>query len=66
MHKLSFALAGWSRRTATVAVLILATTAPLTFPASAADELVLAANNDIKSAGIAKRHEIERVAQSSR
>jgi small subunit ribosomal protein S7 len=31
-----------------------------------ADELVLAANNDIKSAGIAKRHEIERVAQSSR
>jgi len=31
-----------------------------------ADELVFAANNDIKSAGIAKRHEIERVAQSSR
>jgi small subunit ribosomal protein S7 len=31
-----------------------------------ADELVLAANNDIKSAGIAKRHEIERIAQSSR
>ena len=31
-----------------------------------ADELVLAANNDIKSAGVAKRHEIERVAQSSR
>src|SRR5512136_491565 len=31
-----------------------------------ADELVLAGNNDIKSAGIAKRHEIERVAQSSR
>jgi small subunit ribosomal protein S7 len=31
-----------------------------------ADELVLAANNDIKSAGISKRHEIERVAQSSR
>ncbi len=31
-----------------------------------ADELVLASNNDIKSAGIAKRHEIERVAQSSR
>ncbi len=31
-----------------------------------ADELVLAANNDIKSAGVAKRNEIERVAQSSR
>jgi small subunit ribosomal protein S7 len=31
-----------------------------------ADELVLASNNDIKSAGISKRHEIERVAQSSR
>jgi len=31
-----------------------------------ADELILAANNDIKSAGVAKRHEIERVAQSSR
>jgi small subunit ribosomal protein S7 len=31
-----------------------------------ADELVYAANNDIKSAGISKRHEIERVAQSSR
>jgi small subunit ribosomal protein S7 len=31
-----------------------------------ADELILAANNDIKSAGIAKRHEIERIAQSSR
>jgi len=31
-----------------------------------AEELMLAANNDIKSAGIAKRHEIERVAQSSR
>jgi small subunit ribosomal protein S7 len=31
-----------------------------------ADELVLAANKDIKSAGIAKRNEIERVAQSSR
>jgi len=31
-----------------------------------ADELVLAGNNDIKSAGIAKRNEIERVAQSSR
>jgi small subunit ribosomal protein S7 len=31
-----------------------------------AEELMLAANNDIKSAGISKRHEIERVAQSSR
>ena len=31
-----------------------------------ADELVAASNNDIKSAGIAKRNEIERVAQSSR
>ena len=31
-----------------------------------ADELVLAANKDIKSAGVAKRNEIERVAQSSR
>ncbi len=31
-----------------------------------ADELMLAAANDIKSAGVAKRHEIERVAQSSR
>jgi small subunit ribosomal protein S7 len=31
-----------------------------------ADELILASNKDIKSAGVAKRHEIERVAQSSR
>jgi small subunit ribosomal protein S7 len=31
-----------------------------------ADELTLAANKDIKSYAIAKRHEIERVAQSSR
>jgi small subunit ribosomal protein S7 len=31
-----------------------------------AEELMLAANHDIKSAGISKRHEIERVAQSSR
>jgi small subunit ribosomal protein S7 len=30
------------------------------------DELILAANKDIKSAGVAKRNEIERVAQSSR
>jgi small subunit ribosomal protein S7 len=31
-----------------------------------AEELILAANNDIKSYAVAKRHEIERVAQSSR
>ena len=31
-----------------------------------ADELIFAANHDIKSAGIAKRNEIERIAQSSR
>ena len=31
-----------------------------------ADELILAAAKDIKSAGVAKRNEIERVAQSSR
>jgi len=31
-----------------------------------ADELILAANNDIKSYAVAKRNEIERVAQSSR
>ncbi|MCW4047910.1 MAG: 30S ribosomal protein S7 [Candidatus Bathyarchaeota archaeon] len=31
-----------------------------------AEELILAANNDIKSAAVAKRNEIERVAQSSR
>jgi small subunit ribosomal protein S7 len=31
-----------------------------------AEELILAANNDIKSAAVAKRHEIERIAQSSR
>jgi small subunit ribosomal protein S7 len=31
-----------------------------------ADELILAANNDIKSYAISKRNEIERVAQSSR
>lgn len=31
-----------------------------------AEELILAANNDIKSAGVSKRNEIERVAQSSR
>jgi small subunit ribosomal protein S7 len=39
---------------------------PKTIEECVADELILAANNDIKSAGIAKRHEIERVAQSSR
>jgi small subunit ribosomal protein S7 len=31
-----------------------------------AEELILAANHDIKSAAVAKRHEIERVAQASR
>jgi len=31
-----------------------------------AEELILAANNDIKSHGVSKRNEIERVAQSSR
>lgn len=31
-----------------------------------AEELILAANHDIKSFAVAKRHEIERVAQSSR
>jgi small subunit ribosomal protein S7 len=31
-----------------------------------AEELILAANNDIKSFAVAKRHEIERVAQASR
>lgn len=31
-----------------------------------ADELILAANHDVKSYAVAKRHEIERVAQSSR
>jgi small subunit ribosomal protein S7 len=39
---------------------------PRSLPETIADELILAANNDIKSAGIAKRHEIERIAQSSR
>jgi len=39
---------------------------PKSIQETLADELVLAANHDIKSAGIAKRHEIERVAQSSR
>lgn len=31
-----------------------------------AEELILAANNDVKSFAVAKRHEIERVAQASR
>jgi len=31
-----------------------------------AEELVLAANNDIKSSAVSKRHELERIAQSSR
>jgi small subunit ribosomal protein S7 len=39
---------------------------PLSIQEALANELVLAANKDIKSAGIAKRNEIERVAQSSR
>jgi small subunit ribosomal protein S7 len=39
---------------------------PKSIQETLADELVLAANHDIKSAGIAKRHEIERIAQSSR
>jgi small subunit ribosomal protein S7 len=39
---------------------------PRSIQETLAEELVLAANKDIKSAGIAKRNEIERVAQSSR
>jgi len=39
---------------------------PRSIQETIADELVLAANNDIKSAGVSKRNEIERVAQSSR
>lgn len=39
---------------------------PRSIQETIADELILAANKDIKSAGIAKRHEIERIAQSSR
>jgi len=31
-----------------------------------ADELILAANHDMKSAAVSKRHEIERIAQASR
>ena len=43
-----------------------ATNNPRSLPETIADELILAAKNDIKSAGIAKRNEIERIAQSSR
>jgi small subunit ribosomal protein S7 len=39
---------------------------PRSIQETLADELLLAAAKDIKSAGIAKRNEIERVAQSSR
>jgi len=39
---------------------------PRSLPETIADELILAADNDIKSAGVAKRNEIERIAQSSR
>ncbi len=39
---------------------------PRSIQETLADELVLASNKDIKSAGVAKRNEIERVAQSSR
>ena len=39
---------------------------PRSLPETLADELILAANHDIKSAAIAKRNEIERIAQSSR
>jgi small subunit ribosomal protein S7 len=39
---------------------------PRSIQETLADELVLASNKDIKSAGVSKRNEIERVAQSSR
>ena len=39
---------------------------PRSIQEALADELILASNKDIKSAGVAKRNEIERVAQSSR
>ena len=39
---------------------------PRSIQETLADELVLAANKDIKSAGVSKRNEIERVAHSSR
>jgi small subunit ribosomal protein S7 len=39
---------------------------PKSIQETLADELVLASNKDIKSVAVAKRNEIERVAQSSR
>jgi small subunit ribosomal protein S7 len=39
---------------------------PRSIQETLADELILAAGKDIKSAGVAKRNEIERIAQSSR
>jgi small subunit ribosomal protein S7 len=39
---------------------------PRSIQETLAEELILAANKDIKSAGVSKRNEIERVAQSSR
>ncbi|MGB9914997.1 MAG: 30S ribosomal protein S7 [Candidatus Bathyarchaeales archaeon] len=39
---------------------------PRSIQEALADELILAANNDIKSVAVSKRHEIERIAQSSR
>jgi small subunit ribosomal protein S7 len=39
---------------------------PRTIQETLADELILASRKDIKSHGISKRHEIERIAQSSR
>jgi small subunit ribosomal protein S7 len=39
---------------------------PRSIQETLAEELILASNKDIKSAGVAKRNEIERVAQSSR
>jgi small subunit ribosomal protein S7 len=39
---------------------------PRSVPETIADELIYAANKDIKSYGVSKRNEIERIAQSSR
>ncbi len=39
---------------------------PRSIQETVAEELILASNKDIKSAGVAKRNEIERIAQSSR
>ncbi|UCF44761.1 MAG: 30S ribosomal protein S7 [Candidatus Bathyarchaeota archaeon] len=39
---------------------------PRSIQETIADELILAANHDIKSVAMAKRHEIERIARSSR